>query len=74
MKIERFRVFSFRDFLLEIKKGYAKKKHPKRNDLINLPSFVKQSDVLSRAVKDRVAEEMIQEMFGEYIISPNLAH
>lgn len=74
IKVERFQVYPFKGFLLEIKKGYAKKKPPKRNDFINLPSFVRQSDVLSRAVKDRVAEELIQELFGEYIMDTNLAH
>lgn len=74
IKMERFRVYSFKGFLAEIKKGYVNKKPPKRNDLINLPSFVRQSDVLSRAVKDRVAEEIIQELFGEYIMDTNLAH
>ncbi len=75
INVERFKVYSFKEFLLEIKKGYSNKKPPKRNDFINnLPSFVRQSDVLSRAVKDRVAEEVIQELFGEYIMDTNLAH
>ncbi len=74
IKVERFKVYSFKEFLLELKKGYSNKKPLKRNDLINLPSFVIQSDVLSRAVKDRVAEELIQELFGDYIMDTNLAH
>ena len=74
IRVERFQVYSFKEFLLELKKGYSNKKPLKRNDLVNLPSFVRQSDVLSRAVKDRVAEELIQELFGEYIMDANLAH
>lgn len=71
---ERFKIYTFKDFLQEIRDEYLKHKPEKRKDAIYLPSFVRQSDVLSRAVKDRVAGEIIQELFDEYIRNAMLAH
>lgn len=73
ISLERFKIYSFNEFLLEIRKEY-KKKPAKQNDIVNLPSFIRQSDVLARAVKDRIAAEIIKELYGGYILEASLAH
>ena len=70
--LERFKIYSFSKFLSELRKQYNN--NPSKRNNSHLPSFVIQSDVLARAVKDRVVEEIIQELFNEYILYNNLAH
>lgn len=46
----------------------------KEADSLRLPTFVRQSDVLSRAVKDRIVREMVGDLYGEYLRVAALAH
>lgn len=77
-KLERFEIYSFKEFSEEIRRKVqsqlAKKRIVKGEEAIRLPGFVRQSDVLSRAVKDRILKEMIWEMFGEYLWGDSIAH
>jgi len=71
---ERFKIYTFKDFLQEVKNQYIKKMPEKKKEMMQLPAFVRQSDVLARAIKERVAGEIIQELFGDYIMDGMLAH
>lgn len=72
--IERFQVYTFDQFLEEVRAVYAYCKLAKDNNPLKLPAFVRQSDVLSRAVKDKIVREMIRELFGEYLLAAAIAH
>ncbi|NLI90791.1 MAG: patatin-like phospholipase family protein [Peptococcaceae bacterium] len=71
--VERFRIYSFHEFVDEIKKNSKKSKPVRTEEGIRLPGFVRQSDVLSRAVKDRIAHEIVEEFFGEYLRNAGIA-
>jgi NTE family protein len=71
--LERFNIYTFHNFLEEIRKGYSGRGQKSRVNS-QLPLFVRQSDVLSRAVKDRIAWEIVHELYGEYILNPVPAH
>jgi len=72
--IDRFKVYSFQSFLEEVKESTREKMMDKMEDSIKLPGFVRQSDVLSRAVKDKIVREMIRELFGGYLLTAGIAH
>lgn len=71
--LERFKIYSFHNFITEIRKGYSSRKSESSTHS-HLPQFVRQSDVLSRAVKDRIAREIVHELYEEYILNPVPAH
>jgi len=71
--IERFKVYAFHQFLEEVRSVYAYSK-PAKDNTVKLPSFIRQSDVLSRAVKDRIVREMVRELFGEYLLTAAIPH
>jgi len=66
-ELNRFKVYSFESFLDEIRKALNGRLPFGSEDNAKLPSFVRYSDVLSRAVKDRMLHEIIRELFGEYL-------
>jgi len=66
-QVNRFIVYSFESFLEEIRKALNGRLPFGDEDIAKLPGFVRHSDVLSRAVKDRVLREIIRELFGEYL-------
>lgn len=68
-QVERFKIYTFNDFLAEIKTSLRGGRIVKGEEYFRLPAFVRQSDVLSRAVKDRIVREMVKELFGGYLKS-----
>lgn len=69
-KVERFKTYSFAGFLEEIKKSLKdSNKILKDEENYRLPAFIRQSDVLSRAVKERIVREMVKELFGSYLMA-----
>lgn len=73
-RLERFKVYSFPEFLAAIKNGAGREGPAATPDSAKLPAFVRQSDVLARAVKDKVAREMVRELFGAYLGTAGIAH
>lgn len=71
-QVERFTIYSLQDFFNELKNRLPGTRILKEEDHIQLPAFVKQSDVLSRAVKDRVVREMIKELFEQFLPTARL--
>lgn len=73
--VERFKIYSFAELLEEVRKKYLEKPLSKIiEELPRLPAFVRQSEVLSKAVRDRVIRELVGELFEDYILNPDLAH
>ncbi len=72
-EVERFKIYTFHRFLEEIRMGFDRMVK-KEADSLRLPTFVRQSDVLSRAVKDRIVREMVGDLYGEYLRVAALAH
>jgi len=66
-QVNRFRVYTFESFLEEVRKTLSGRLPFGEDDNVKLPGFVRQSDVLSRAVRDRVLREIIRELFGEFL-------
>ncbi|HHV64768.1 MAG TPA: patatin-like phospholipase family protein [Peptococcaceae bacterium] len=73
-KVERFKIYSFNDFLAAIRKNCRDGKFVNVGESPRLPLFVKQSDILARAVKDKVVREMVNGLFGEYLNEMEVAH
>ncbi len=71
--VERFKFYSIHEFSNEIRKNLKGNRLLKAEENPRLPIFVRQSDVLSRAVKDRIVREIVTELFGEYLLT-HLAH
>lgn len=64
-QVERFKIYEIDELLLEIKQSLQGGRILKEEEHLQLPAFIKQNDVLSRAVKDRVVREMIAVLFGK---------
>ncbi len=76
-QIERFNIYSIGEFLSKIRTGIKnKKKTQPENELKDpkLPVFVMQSDVLSRAVKDKIVRELAAQFFYEFLLKTDLNH
>lgn len=69
--MDRFRIYSWDDFLGEIRKGFNNK--PKTEEIFHLPLFLRQNAVLSSAAKDRIVREIIHELFEEYLNPKDIA-
>jgi NTE family protein len=69
-KVERFKIYTFNEFLGVIRQNCQRGRILKEQENFKLPVFVKQSDILSRAVKDKVVREMINELFADYLKAP----
>lgn len=65
--VERFKIYSIKEFLAEIRKSFRGSSIVKAEGNLRLPAFVRHSDVLSRAVKERMVREIIRELFEEYL-------
>ncbi len=65
--IERFKIYSFSQFQHAVRQCLWVKKAVKREETLRLPAFVRQSDVLSRAVKERIVREIVKELFEDYL-------
>lgn len=59
LRIERFKVYSFEDFWRKVKRTFLLRKMDRAEDRFSLPDFIKQNNILSRAMKDQVGREMI---------------
>jgi len=67
--VERFRIYSITDFFSEIKMKRSTYYTLPAGE-IHLPPFIRHSDVLSRAVKDRILREWISEWYkGTVLLS-----
>ncbi|PKM89760.1 MAG: patatin [Firmicutes bacterium HGW-Firmicutes-12] len=60
-KVERFRIYSFEEFLVELKKRKPEKTSRHAN---NIPMFIKRNEMLSKAVKDSIIEEVVFMLFN----------
>lgn len=71
-RVERFKVYSYEEFLTKVSNSIKGRRIFEIDDTIPLPVFVKHNDVLSRAVKDRMAREIINGLFGESMKSQQI--
>jgi NTE family protein len=60
-KVERFRIYEFEEFLVELKKGQPLKNERPAN---HIPMFIKKNEMLSKAVKDSIIEEVVFMLFN----------
>ncbi len=60
--LERFRVYSFEEFIDEIRRSYDSKKYKTRK---KIPRFIRQSDILSKTVRDELIKELLASLFEE---------
>lgn len=74
-KIDRFKIYTFDQLFDEIAARYKARPLSKSISIERrLPAFVKQSDVLSRAVKDKVIREIICDLFEDYVMHSSISH
>ncbi|MTI65258.1 MAG: patatin-like phospholipase family protein [Firmicutes bacterium] len=59
-KVERFKIYDFNSFIREIKTNFDSKTLMPSRDI---PSFIKQYDILSRVVREEVLMEVTNELF-----------
>ncbi|NLL51951.1 MAG: patatin-like phospholipase family protein [Peptococcaceae bacterium] len=73
--VERFKIYSLREFFSAIKLNI---KNADKKDMLlgsleqRPPAFILQSDVLSRAVKDKIVKELAIEFFYEFLMKTEL--
>lgn len=71
-QMERFKLYSWEEFLGELRKIFYNK--TKANELLRLPVFLRQNAVLSNTAKDRIIREIIHELFETSLIVDDLTH
>lgn len=72
--IERFKIYRLNVFMQDIREAAVKANAAKAEGPIRLPGFVRQSDVLSRAVREKMAREIVNDLYGDYAKRQGLAH
>ncbi len=63
VKLEKLKIYGFDDFVKEISEKYE----PKKVDEVNVPKFVKKSEILSKTIKDKIIDLVIAELFDNII-------
>ena len=63
VKLEKLKIYEFDDFVKEISGKYE----PKKVDEVNVPKFVKKSEILSKTIKDKIIDLVIAELFDNII-------
>lgn len=58
IKLERLKIYSFKEFVDIISKNYE----PKEIKDVNVPKFVKKSEILSKTIKDKIIDLVIDEL------------
>ena len=61
--LDRFKVYDFDTFVKEISENYE----PAEVTEINVPKFVKKSEILSKTIKDKIIDLVIAELFNNII-------
>ncbi len=62
-KIDRFKIYDFDNFVKLISKKYQ----PVEVSEINVPNFIKKSEILSKTIKDNIIDLVIAELFDNII-------
>ncbi len=65
LELERFKIYTFEEFVAEISKNIARNK-PQKVPVI--PDFLKQHDLLAKALKDEIIKDLSIEMFSNNLI------
>ncbi|MGM0446412.1 MAG: patatin-like phospholipase family protein, partial [Bacillota bacterium] len=62
-KIDKFKIYEFDNFVKLISKKYE----PVEVNQINVPNFIKKSEILSKTIKDNIIDLVIAELFDNII-------
>ncbi|MEJ6951369.1 patatin-like phospholipase family protein [Natronospora cellulosivora (SeqCode)] len=61
LNLERFSIYTYKDLLSKICEGYNKKTRQYHTE--DIPSFIKNNDILSRTVKEKILYEILEVLF-----------
>jgi len=70
--VERFKIYSLHDFFSAIRITIKETDNLKSKENLRIPAFVRQNDVLSRAVRDKIVRESAGEIYGNYLLTMDL--
>jgi len=63
--VNRFKIYSYKEFLDEIRSMYSA--HGRIKSETNIPDFIKKNELLSKAVKEKIILEIARELFADFL-------
>lgn len=63
VELEKLNIYNFDEFVKKISEKYE----PKKIEEVNVPKFVKKSEILSKTIKDKIVDLVIAELFDTII-------